>query len=216
MNQSIWNQIQIYEICRQHSHCYRLRPPPRLPIFPKLLPTNSPSTSTYSFLNIDVYLILSGIVLSLISICFLLIVFVIKIQIYRKTRKQHHQKTNDTNHIKTSTSLPSIFRTSYKSFTPITLTTNQSPSLLVINQSNSNSETHLPYHNHSLNIYDVARLSSNHRHCSCCSCALSYYENSHSIYTSRPIPMYYYPCRSSKRSHGRHKCLCQNFFMPIK
>ncbi|UJR21291.1 hypothetical protein I4U23_024383 [Adineta vaga] len=224
------DHFQKYEICRKQSQCYRLRPPPKLPIFPKLIITNSSSTSTDFPLNLDFYFILLGIIISMISICFLFILFVVKVRIYRKIQ-QNHRQTNTTSIIDTSTSLPSIFPTSYNSLTPITLTTNRSPSLLMINKLNSthplysNSDTQLSCHNRSINTYEITRLATNHQHCSCCSCTLEYYQNLRYLHTSRPVPTYHYSCISpvsdcqhsiSKNSHYKQQCLCQNFFVPIK
>jgi hypothetical protein len=72
------NLFQKYEICRQQSPCYLLNPPPQLPIFPKLILNNPPSTLTHLRQRTDSFFIIFGIFITLISICFLLFLLNIK------------------------------------------------------------------------------------------------------------------------------------------
>jgi len=88
MNQSLsdielhsFNNIDVfqkYEICRQQSQCYLLNPPPRPPIFPKLILINPSSTLTNLRQWTDSFFIIFGIFITLIFTCLLLFLFGVK------------------------------------------------------------------------------------------------------------------------------------------
>ncbi|CAF3818491.1 unnamed protein product [Rotaria sordida] len=247
MNQSIsdqkfhsFNYIDLnkkYEICRQQSQCYLLIPPPQPPIFPKLILYNSSSTLTNHQQYTQSFFIILNICIALISICLLVFLLGVIFQFYHKLR-QYHRRTKHTNITDGSISFSKIIPTSCNSLTPLTTTTNQSPSSTMTNIVNQNLEQILrsddqsSYHNHSTNIYEKIQFSSDHHYCSCCLCVQTYYKQQQQqqqqyISTTYQLMPYYYTYESSSSKiicqnclletlHHKQNCFCRNFFVPIK
>ncbi|CAF2831900.1 unnamed protein product [Rotaria sp. Silwood2] len=227
------NLYQKYEICRQQSQCYLLIPPPQPPIFPKLILNNSSSILINYRQHTQSFFIILSIFIALISLCLLVFLFGIIFQFYRKLRQRHHQ-TKHTNINDGSISFSRIVPTSYNSLTPLTTTTNQSPSSTMTNILNQSLQQNLPfndqssYHNHTTNTHEKIQLSSDHHYCSCCFYVQAYYKQQQQyISTTEQLMPYYYTCQSSPSKivcqnrlletlHRKQNCFCHNFFVPIK
>lgn len=113
MNQHSFNLSSNYDLCRQHSACYLLSPPPRPPQFPEFKPSSDLHSPTNNLLIIF---------LIILAFIFLILLLIMSIYIFKhKLRERYCQTTKPTIIIDESSTS--------KSITPLTTLTNQSPSL---------------------------------------------------------------------------------------
>jgi hypothetical protein len=145
--------------------------------------------------------------------------FIYRFQFYHKLRQRYRQtKDTNTSHEPSSFSsvriilieiqififLFQILPISYNSLTPLTTTT-------TTNKSNPSLQQHFNTDNHSINIYDEIRLSSDHH-------SFAYYQQKTPYYYTYELSPSKIVCPNCllKTLHQKQQCLCRNFFVPIK
>ncbi len=107
---------------------------------------------------------------------------------------------------------------SYNSLTSLTTTTNESPSLPMTHKSNRslpqylNADNRTFYHNHSINLYEEIRLPSDYHYYSHTLACNHHLRPSYELSSSKIV------CQNClfETLHRKQRCLCQNFFIPIK